>query len=586
MCISKQNSILYLCFFLFTNILARTPFENLQEYNTKHRSKVVFNESDNSVTVIGSHVFVMNLLLVAENIDAILGFDSKQPIVPRGYGIKVKNVANSTHLKSPQTHVPTQKDGAVLEVFFIDKTRKSHNSNHLFYGVFAMQNVDYYQSGYWKVPSKKFKNAVYSNDLRVSLLSQKLRKSNFFSQEEQEIVYPVSVKLTVKNCTLTSLSIPALGEFSFLELLKIYERKEYNDFKTLLQYPDQFDYTFVVAEGGLWGEKQGKNTLTAFENAIAVGADILQVDVRLTADNFIVACSGTYLERWYDVADLTQQKGIPPEMLKINHITKDEFLALQVKNKNGKILNNIYPCTLEEIFDRFPLRLLQLNYFDDRFQINGIAKDMNTIQLQQIMKAQHFLMYYIKNTGIENVLTMQIPLQEFLGGNFFTPQGYISQLNAFNATNYTVSDFTPYCVLDENLYRSNYATYLEWVSVANRIENNFKYDNDSLLDNDLVNLLSLFNVGIYSLYADHPEGRSYTDSYGNHKIFSYQPDRAYLKPLAADLGSFIDNRGNLDWLMEKGMINSITTPRPDMVVKFLESLGQRNRIDSYGIARD
>jgi len=229
---------------------------------------------------------------------------------------------------------------------------------------------------------------------------------------------------------------------------------------------------------------------------------------------------------------------------------------------------------------------LQLNHFDDRFQINGIAKDMNTIQLQQIMKAQHFLMYYIKNTGIENVLTMQIPLQQYLGGTFFTPQGYISQLNAFNATNYTVSDFTPYCVLDANLYRSHYATYLEWVSVANRIENNFKYDNDSLLDNDLVNLLSLFNVGIYSLYADHPEGRSYTDSYGNHKIFSYQSDRTYLKPLAADVGASIDNRGNLDWLMEKGMINSITTPRPDMVVKFLESLGQRNRIDSYGIARD
>ncbi|MGB2305966.1 MAG: glycerophosphodiester phosphodiesterase family protein [Flavobacteriaceae bacterium] len=496
------------------------------------------------------------------------------------FGVTVRDVLAPKKLSSPTSRMPTDTDGAFLEVFFNDAPNINANKQ-FFYGAFATEEKNGQQEGYWKLKSPKFGNSLYSNDFKINLFNRKVRMVGEGFEYSDE-PYPLTIKITVRNCTLVKLNIPGFTEFEALRLVGLGEVKNTEELMNIIQSPTDFDYTWVIADGGLWGQTTGKNTMKAFELAVEAGADILGVDTRLTKDEKLVACSGTYLDKWYDITELAIRKGIPPNELRILDITENEFLQLKVKNKEGQVLLGSHPCSVDELNTRFPVRFFQFNPYDDNFLIFGqyeLANDLNSYKIQE-MKIQALVMGFKlqHRYASETLSVVHIPLFNSPEANELqVPDEYINLINVM-AMNYqfaTEDIWPPYIVMEPNLnpyVQDN--LFLKWLAMTNRFECNFKTNTDALLDSYFIsNLMLDVNVSIYSLYADDPLGRSYTNKYGNRGVFEYKPDTN--GDYNTDLS--LDNRGNLDWVMEKNITNMIATPRPDMVIKFLESQGMRSR---------
>lgn len=96
--------------------------------------------------------------------------------------------------------------------------------------------------------------------------------------------------------------------------------------------------TVIVAHRG--GAELGmENSLSCIEKGIAAGADMVEVDIHLTADGHIVVCHDRSLNR------TTNGKGAIAEM------TLDEIQQYRLLDKNGEPSNETLP-TLEQVLEQ------------------------------------------------------------------------------------------------------------------------------------------------------------------------------------------------------------------------------------------
>lgn len=109
-----------------------------------------------------------------EFIDYFLGFKPTQGPI---HGLELSDVLNPTSLPDEQTHAPGEKNGAVLEMFFVRENQMYQSADEMFYGCFVTENIDTFQSGNWKLPSKKYINNLSSDNWRRNLFYEKARKS-------------------------------------------------------------------------------------------------------------------------------------------------------------------------------------------------------------------------------------------------------------------------------------------------------------------------------------------------------------------------------------------------------------------------
>jgi glycerophosphoryl diester phosphodiesterase len=111
----------------------------------------------------------------------------------------------------------------------------------------------------------------------------------------------------------------------------------------------------VIAHRG-GAQRRPENTLVAFEHAAAIGADVLEMDLRATADGSIVALHDATVER------TTDGRG------RVDSMTLAELQKLdagyQWTNDGGRTYpfrgKGIHVPTLEEVFQRFPAQRLNL----------------------------------------------------------------------------------------------------------------------------------------------------------------------------------------------------------------------------------
>ena len=108
---------------------------------------------------------------------------------------------------------------------------------------------------------------------------------------------------------------------------------------TLEQKIDVFNskrdnYVMVVAHRGDW-QNYPENSLEAIQNAIKLGADIVEIDIRVSLDNHLVLMHDKMLDR------TTNGSG------KVSHHTLNELKKLNLKDKDGNITSAKIP-TLEE----------------------------------------------------------------------------------------------------------------------------------------------------------------------------------------------------------------------------------------------
>ena len=93
----------------------------------------------------------------------------------------------------------------------------------------------------------------------------------------------------------------------------------------------------VVAHRG--GAAEGsENTLSCIENAILVGADAVEIDVRLTADGYLVACHDATVDA------TTNGRG------RVSELTLEQVQALRVVDKNGAVTAECIP-TLRQVLE-------------------------------------------------------------------------------------------------------------------------------------------------------------------------------------------------------------------------------------------
>jgi glycerophosphoryl diester phosphodiesterase len=114
-------------------------------------------------------------------------------------------------------------------------------------------------------------------------------------------------------------------------------------------YADTLNYPLVIAHQGGDGAWPG-NTLFAFEKAVEIGADVLEMDAHITKENQIVLMHDEKVDRTTDGTGL------------IEDLTLDELLKLdaayQWSNDDGKTFpyrgQGFQVPTLKELFEKFP----------------------------------------------------------------------------------------------------------------------------------------------------------------------------------------------------------------------------------------
>ena len=89
-----------------------------------------------------------------------------------------------------------------------------------------------------------------------------------------------------------------------------------------------------------------ENTISAFKRALELGADGIELDVRLTKDDQLVVFHDRCLER--------TSNGVGP----VNHCTQQEVLALDAGSWFGPEFKGEHPPTLDEVLESLPADFL------------------------------------------------------------------------------------------------------------------------------------------------------------------------------------------------------------------------------------
>lgn len=125
------------------------------------------------------------------------------------------------------------------------------------------------------------------------------------------------------------------------------------------------DYVVVIAHRSDW-RHYPENSLAAMEGAIAMGVDMVEIDVQRTSDGVLVCCHDNSVDR------TTTGKG------KVRELTADYISTLNLK-RNGAVTEHTMP-TLAEALDLCKDRVLinidkGYNYYDQILQML-IERDM------------------------------------------------------------------------------------------------------------------------------------------------------------------------------------------------------------------
>lgn len=131
------------------------------------------------------------------------------------------------------------------------------------------------------------------------------------------------------------------------------------------------DATAVVAHRGAWGAA-GQNTLQAFEAAIAIGADMIEFDVRRTGDGRLVVCHDPTLDGLplggVRHGALDGKNNPPPRLEEVLALARDR-IAVNVELKERGWVHEVMP-----LLYRFGLEHCLLTSFHD-----GVVREAKRI---------------------------------------------------------------------------------------------------------------------------------------------------------------------------------------------------------------
>ena len=157
------------------------------------------------------------------------------------------------------------------------------------------------------------------------------------------------------------------------------------------------NYVVVIAHRSDW-RHYPENSLAAMEGAIAMGVDMVEIDVQRTADGVLVCCHDGSVDR------TTTGKG------KVKEITSDYIATLKLKTKQGDVTEYGMP-TLAQALDLCRGRVLinidkGINYYDQILEML-VERDMvEQVVIKSSKKPTTVAKHFAKHS--QNMLYMPI----------------------------------------------------------------------------------------------------------------------------------------------------------------------------------
>jgi glycerophosphoryl diester phosphodiesterase len=159
--------------------------------------------------------------------------------------------------------------------------------------------------------------------------------------------------------------------------------------------------TLVIAHRGAWGPAApgapAENTLEAFEAAIALGADMIELDVRRTRDGYLIVHHDARVRALpvsslrYEALALKGKRSRPPLLDEVLALTKDR-IALNLEVKEPGYVEDTIVLLRRHRFDRCVLT----SFLDD-------------VVLEAKTRAPELRTGLIIATGLRRTLTIRLP---------------------------------------------------------------------------------------------------------------------------------------------------------------------------------
>lgn len=299
-------------------------------------------------------------------------------------------------------------------------------------------------------------------------------------------------------------------------------------FKNFRNYPN---YIMVSGHRGYW-ENYPENTWKAFDNAIIKGVDMVEIDVRATADGTLMIYHDLCLNR---MTNLTGQ---------LRSFTYNQIKDVTLKDRLGK--PTIYKImTVKEA----------LTYLKNRVVINFDIKDAGDIYLADLKKS----LQMAKEIGVLNQIVIKVP------GNIV----FEKFMEAIQQVGVTLDDciFTPVIYATQD-YPTIISKYISTGKIFG-IELVYKQDSDPLIPYIQKAHNNNMWVGQYTFWPEVPEGVLAEDAKTCATII-----RKYYFKNDGSSGPLNDGRGDWDWIMSKHP-NFIVSDRPDLWIDYLNAIGKR-----------
>lgn len=104
-------------------------------------------------------------------------------------------------------------------------------------------------------------------------------------------------------------------------------------------------YVMVAVHRGDW-RNYPENSIPAIESVIRMGADIVEIDIHMSADSQLVVCHDADVRRTTNFSSVF--KKVPGKSAKIADLTVEEIKSLKLKRNQGVVTDTLRMPTLEE----------------------------------------------------------------------------------------------------------------------------------------------------------------------------------------------------------------------------------------------
>jgi len=315
---------------------------------------------------------------------------------------------------------------------------------------------------------------------------------------------------------------------------------------------DHPNYSLVTAHRGYWKDVP-ENSIGAFHNAIKLGADVVEVDVRLTRDNKMVAFHDPCLDR------LTTASGL------INQHNWEDIKDLRLKDVSGKLTNYKIQSLEEAVVYLGDSIVISLDV-----KVKGVDYELVLAEAIKLFK-KHKILSRMNIKGTMDPLVLRAFLKE-------------------NNTSLNEFIYTP-VIFNNSKLENQFNGFLEIKAAGSDIfimELGYKRSSSPILVDNLVQraLDEQIWVGSFSIWPE-TDGVLFQDvNTCETSILKYNfingitpKNVALLDPDMSGLGAFDkyffdDGRGDWDWLIPNGT-DFIITDRPALLMEYLKKIGKR-----------